>query len=484
MNQIFKAELTWKFLVVCLVAGSFLFKLNGPVIRQWDESRLTINAIEMWEGGHWLVPTFEGAPDFWNTKPPLMIWLQVGGISLFGMNEWGIRFPSFVLSLLICWLSYRWVKKLTGKPLQALWAPLVLTACYGFHREHVAWTGDYDILLVLTMMGQIWNIYLATRVIQSYQKPTNKSPYILGFFFFLTLAVLTKGIAGLLLTPGIGVYLLLQQQFVIILKNKATWFGLIGFILLVGGYYFGRENINSGYLQAVYENELGGRFLKVNEGHEHPWYYYIGQIFGRYGSYWAWISVAGILLVWGNLSKEAQPWVKLNVVVIGIFIGVISISKTKLSWYDAPVYPPLAMMFALSFPHFLSRWKWAGLHTIIGLILVAVNLTYCVGKRIEAETNDPDHPITAFSYYLRAQKQEGSRISQVSFVHGEYYAQNYMYRKYHQIPALRFDEIKAGDFIYVVDENAKKNLHEKWTFEKIHQVKNIMLVKLEKPLSK
>src|ERR1044071_3585776 len=51
--------------------------------------------------------------------------------------------------------------------------------------------------------------------------------------------------------------------------------GVAVFILLVPGYYLLREHYNSGYIQAVMQNEIGGRYGKVIESHKgDPWRYF------------------------------------------------------------------------------------------------------------------------------------------------------------------------------------------------------------------
>src|ERR1700759_4112840 len=57
--------------IVILVLGN-----NSVPMLLWDESRNANNALEMSRNGHWLVTYFNGAPDHWNTKPPLLIWMM------------------------------------------------------------------------------------------------------------------------------------------------------------------------------------------------------------------------------------------------------------------------------------------------------------------------------------------------------------------------------------------------------------------------
>src|SRR5690606_9717613 len=68
----------------------------------WDEARLAINAYEMSQNGNLIVTYFDGAPDMWNTKPPLLIWIQALFIKMFGFNELAIRLPSAIAALFTC----------------------------------------------------------------------------------------------------------------------------------------------------------------------------------------------------------------------------------------------------------------------------------------------------------------------------------------------------------------------------------------------
>src|SRR6516165_7241321 len=53
-------------------------------LQLWDESRNANNALEIARYGHWLVPTYKGVSDHWNTKPPLLIW-QMAALMRLGL---------------------------------------------------------------------------------------------------------------------------------------------------------------------------------------------------------------------------------------------------------------------------------------------------------------------------------------------------------------------------------------------------------------
>ena len=81
---------------VVIVAALFLFGGASRPIFLWDESRNIINALEMDRRGLGIVTTWRGAADLWNTKPPLLIWLMVGSVRLFGASVWPLRLPGMV----------------------------------------------------------------------------------------------------------------------------------------------------------------------------------------------------------------------------------------------------------------------------------------------------------------------------------------------------------------------------------------------------
>jgi len=69
---------SWKYLLFILLISFPLFlHLDFLPLRLWDEARTAINASEMYHSGRYLIPTYNGEPDMWNLKPPLMVWLQV-----------------------------------------------------------------------------------------------------------------------------------------------------------------------------------------------------------------------------------------------------------------------------------------------------------------------------------------------------------------------------------------------------------------------
>ena len=64
------------FLLIVLVYFPLFSNLDSTPMRIYDEAFSASSALEMLANGNWSVTHFNGHPDMWFTKPPLMIWLQ------------------------------------------------------------------------------------------------------------------------------------------------------------------------------------------------------------------------------------------------------------------------------------------------------------------------------------------------------------------------------------------------------------------------
>ena len=64
---------------ILLIYFPVFLHLDTKPLREWDEARNAINAYEMTEHHNLLVKTYNHEPDLWETKPPLLIWLQAAG---------------------------------------------------------------------------------------------------------------------------------------------------------------------------------------------------------------------------------------------------------------------------------------------------------------------------------------------------------------------------------------------------------------------
>jgi 4-amino-4-deoxy-L-arabinose transferase-like glycosyltransferase len=209
------------FAVLCLICF-FYYSLKDIPIRIWDEAIYSNNAIEMARSHNYLVLTNNGHPSYYNTKPPMAIWLESLSINVFGINEFSIRLPS-MLAVIATFIGLIYFLHKNRFPLALqFFSVLTLLTSPGYMGMHVAATGDLDALLVM------WTSFFAFSMfdlIVNSPQHLSKRIWMAGFFFLC--AFFTKSTAALLIIPGSLVVLLLFADAYKIIVNKHFFFVLL-----------------------------------------------------------------------------------------------------------------------------------------------------------------------------------------------------------------------------------------------------------------
>jgi len=335
MNSLNLKKLLNYLLIAALVYFPIFGHLGTLPIRIWDESRLAINAYEMYKNGDFIVTHYLGQPDMWNTKPPLMIWFQVLFMKTIGVGELAVRLPSAFAALFTCISLLVFFRRYID-----FWfgfiSVLVLVSSTGYISLHGSRTGDYDVLL--TLFTTLYALFFYTYC------ETKNTKYIYLFFFFCALAVLTKGIAGLLLIPGIVIFSFLRNEFFSLFKNKHFYFGAFSFLFLVVGYYLLREAFNNGFLLSVNENELGGRYLSIKEDHRETIYYYFMNIISYRFEYWQLLIPCGFVIGFTTKQIKIRKISTFASTIALSFLVIISSSHNRLEQYDMQLFPFLSII--------------------------------------------------------------------------------------------------------------------------------------------
>ncbi len=298
------------------------YNLGKLPIVQWDESRLAVNAAEMYLNKSYIVTTYDNQADLWNTKPPLMIWLQTLSISCFGINEFAIRFPSaiagFLCILMLSFLVFNRTKSLIWASLSML----ILASVEGFIQLHGSMTGDYDALLSLFVLLSVVSFVLYLE--------HQKIKYIIGFSISIALAVLSKSAAAFIILPF---FVLATLMFLNLKSTKIIILAIIVAIIPFVFFVIYRTSLGPEYLKQMWQNDFGGRFSTSIEGHNAEWYYYLFNLADIRLSYIVFLYPIAVFMAFFNKNKTDNA---INIFILG-YLLVLSISKTKIHWYDMPV---------------------------------------------------------------------------------------------------------------------------------------------------
>jgi 4-amino-4-deoxy-L-arabinose transferase-like glycosyltransferase len=332
----FSCLLIFFILWFCLL----ILRYNLLPLQIWDESRLANNALEMVRNGHWLVPFYGGIPDHWNVKPPLLIW-QMAGLMWLGLPPLlSVRLPTMLAALAIVgtvWAICRFA--LRDRVAAALAGFLLLSSLY-YTNVHIARTGDYDVPVALFTLVYVLAFWASTE-----GDDTVRTGWFAISVAALVLAVMTKGVAGTFGLVGLLVFSLITRRLALLLSNFWIWLLAFLALLLCLGYYGSRELYDPGYLQAVWETELGGRFFLVNGPHAEGRRFYIDVLLWGFEPALIFLPLAALTAL--GTGTRRRSLVILCLSCAATILIVLTSSQTKTYWYATPILPFLAIVAAL-----------------------------------------------------------------------------------------------------------------------------------------
>ena len=472
--------------VALLVSIPLFHNLGLQPVRLWDEARRAFNTLDMMDGGSWIVTHFRGEPDMWGTKPPFLIWFQALSMSVFGVNAFALRFPSAFAALFTAIAMLYFSTRFMNNRWYGALAAIILVTSSGYLSRHIARTGDFDSLLTLFMFLYAMYFYKVIHIDRAIKR--KKSIWLMMLFF--TLAVFTKGIAAFLFLPGLTIYLFINRGYKKLLYNPHFYFALAGSVLLIAAFYLGREWLNPGYLKAVWQNELGGRYLVALEGNQEPWYFYIVGLVKRRFAYWCFFILPAILGAFYFRERKIIRFLSFGGLLIATYLVIISFSKTKLMWYDAPLFPLLSIFGAIGVMYILYLLQYLPQYLfkvgyrshVTGLFLSAIALFFLLHHpvketliRIKQDDMEPWHKEWyAFGHLVQSKSFEPHKLEGFCFLQKGYQPQNWFYQEQLNrtygisLPNCSIDEMAIGDKVIVVQKDMKVKLRSYYVLETIN----------------
>lgn len=458
-------------------------KLDYLPFRIWDEARPAVQAYEMARSHDYLITTYEGQPDTWYTKPPLMVWLQLLCIKLIGYNELAIRLPSALAALFTCLFIGRFLYRNTGSRWAGMIAGLVLVTTYGYVHVHSTRTGDVDALLAFFLLFSAFSLY-------DYLRDVSKKKYLYRIFLGLALAVMTKSVAGLFWTPAMLLFVLSQKKLGTMLRDKHLYFGLLLFLAVPATYYALREQAQPGYLKLVWENEWLGRYNETLEEHRHGFWFYYERLTGVNFTLWICLFPVGALI---GLFGPDKRWRNITGYCLLLFFQyflLISCSRTKTYWYDVPLYPLWAILIAMAIyrvyyllAYGLVNRGAAGLFLFMVFCIPYKKTFDRIGRRAEPEYYD--EPFYTMSYYIRESvKGHGQNLNGVRVANGGYHGHllPYKYRldeMGQHISFIHHDAIRPGDEVLAHQMFIKEHIDSHYVYAVQDTFKNVTRYHIE-----
>jgi 4-amino-4-deoxy-L-arabinose transferase-like glycosyltransferase len=360
-----------------LLAGLWLVLLVLAALRPLavpDEGRYGEIGRWMLQSGDWLTPRLNGIPFF--HKPPLVHWLQVASLSVFGINELALRLvPALHVGLMMVAL-YLAARRLCGEAVARM-AALMLGCSLAFLMggQYV----NHDMVVATWIGVAIWCFGFS---FMAGDKPD--AALARWGFVACALGMLSKLMIGFVL-PGlvIFVWLLWTRQFKKVLY--LPWFsGLALFVLIAAPWFLAEQQRFPGFLNYVFVEQQVNRATGQNFNNPHAWYWYLGIL-------------AGLLFPWalfalrqarrgqtpaGDGALPLNAWRLCWAWVLAILVFFSSFNS-KLIGYILPVLPPMALLAALGWRQVASR-RWPRAAAPVFAVVCVLNVAASVVGNVYA----------------------------------------------------------------------------------------------------
>jgi 4-amino-4-deoxy-L-arabinose transferase-like glycosyltransferase len=342
--------------IVWLIPLLFLLFGAGIGMRPFitpDEGRYAEIPREMVESGDYVTPHLNYIKYF--EKPPLSYWLEAGAIKAFGFSEFSLRIIPAFTALLTCLMVYVAGRKLYGRHTGLLACFILATSAlyFGMSRyisTDMPLTAWVTFTLLLFILGECE------------KSPCKQRYYFWGMYVFTALAVLTKGLIGIVF-PGmiVFIWLCITGRWGR-LKNYCVPSGILLFLIIAAPWHILVQLKNPEFFHFYFIEQHFLRYLTDYAGREQPfWFFSTVTLVGFFP--WVCFLIAGV----GHCLKKLRSCTAAKLLLnffsymkayphtgflilwpVTLFI-FYSLSKSLLLSYALPLMPPLAILLARHF---------------------------------------------------------------------------------------------------------------------------------------
>jgi 4-amino-4-deoxy-L-arabinose transferase-like glycosyltransferase len=341
-----------------LVLGNHLLPLTDP-----DEVFYALSGKEMAQHHSWMVPYLFGQPQF--EKPILTFWLLRLSYLVFGINNFAARFPPALFGILGALTLYRLgLVAFRDKGAALLSAFVLMSSILYLAMSRFVFTDMVFSVLVLMSLTAFYTGYV---------DPEHKARGLTLGFTFAGLAVLTKGLLGIVFPMGTVLLFLALRRDIRFLATRHIAYGACIFaILTVPWYWYMIDRYGDAFIHEFFYNDHIRRVLEAEHKGNDTWFFYPGiLLFGLLP--WSVPLVAGLIkLGRDNPLRRSAPQASFLLAWVVSMLAVLQIAHSKLASYILPAIPALALVTGGYIQHLLTREKRRKLQVMIGLSSLSI----------------------------------------------------------------------------------------------------------------
>jgi 4-amino-4-deoxy-L-arabinose transferase-like glycosyltransferase len=317
------------FIIAFYVYGLGQLPLLGP-----DEPRYAQIGREMFLTGDFITPRLGGQT--WFEKPALLYWMIAAAFKIFGVSEWSARVGPAICGLLTI-AAVWWVGREIELGFPSL---LVTTTCLGLVVFSRAASFDVVVTMTTTWSLAFFLMYQLKR----------KRVLLIGFYAFVGLSLLAKGLVGIVIPFGVvGLYYLLRRAWPERSVLLSLFWG-VPLALAVAALWYGPVIAKHGwsFVDEFFMQHHFARYVSNKYHHPQPIYFYPAIIL-MLAVPWTPFLIEALIKArrWTWRGADNLSIVRVFSVAWILFpIVFFSFSGSKLPGYVLPALPAAALLIA------------------------------------------------------------------------------------------------------------------------------------------
>ena len=335
---------TWvkDLLILSLLMGLlFGILLGARYLQTPDEGRYVEIPREMLVLHDYITPHINFIKYF--EKPVLFYWMEALQIKLFGLSLWSVRIPTALMGVLGCLFTYIATRKLYGRACGLLAAFILSSSLLYFIMAH---TITLDMTLTTWLTGALLSFLLAMQ-----ERGRKKDILLWAMYLFAALAVLTKGLVGIIF-PGmiIFVWTLIFNEW----KSLKSWriFSGILLVLLINlPWHLWAQIRNPEFFHYYVIEQQFLRYFTSYASREQAFWFLPSVLFFGFLP-WIFFLIQSVYSSLVNLKGKENPERK-TLVFLLLWAGLIYLffqcSHSQLMPYILPIFPALSIVVARYF---------------------------------------------------------------------------------------------------------------------------------------
>lgn len=374
------------FLLFCILLflAIFLHLTRLPLI-MWDEGLYFFRAMSILEDGHYLTnfDTTGAMHPHRNSKLPFTTFFQVISLKLLGINELAIRLPISLIFTATAFYIIRHIKHHFSSSYTGYIFGLICISSIGLVVPHMLRTGEHDV-----PFGCYILISVISLAIYLFEK---KAIYLIPFTIFSIAAFLTKNLVAGVIGPGILLFIIFTKRTHHCFTDWRMYLSIALIILSYLGTIFYLNAHIDGFIEHMWNYELGGRYNNEIENHGGDFFHYLKLLALETWPYYFFLFIIGIgISLFAIKDERLKFYSRFTLAAFISFLIIMSISKTKLFWYIAPLYFLGAYFITLCFVYlqrYISEYSWNAKAAIVlsQVIIFAILFSEVVNTNLNSK---------------------------------------------------------------------------------------------------